>query len=231
MHAKFVPPVARHAFLGRLLRWLAFVAAISLIFFTLAGRWDVPELWGLVGILAAFGFVALLIGDPSLARERFRPPDPGADPLALLVIRFAGFTMVVVAILDVGRFGWSGAVAPAVQVLGFAAVVVGMAIVGWAMVVNPFFSTVIRIQEDRGHHVITRGPYQWVRHPGYLGMVIAIPAIPFALGSWWAVAPGLIYAATIMRRVAVEDRYLRQHLFGYAEYAHQVRHRVVRGAW
>jgi protein-S-isoprenylcysteine O-methyltransferase Ste14 len=62
-------------------------------------------------------------------------------------------------------------------------------------------------------------------------MVIAIPAIPFALGSWWAVPPGLVYAAAIMRRVAVEDRYLRQHLTGYAEYTHQVRHRLVPGAW
>lgn len=226
-----VPAATRRAFLERLLRWLAFVAAVSLIFITLAGRWNVPELWGLVGVLAAFGFVAFLLSDPSLSRERFRPPERGADPLALLVIRLAGFGIVVVAVLDVGRFGWSGVVPAFVQVLGFAAVIAGMAIVAWAMAVNPFFSTVIRIQEDRGHHVITRGPYQWVRHPGYLGMIIAIPAIPFALGSWWAVAPGLVYAIAIMCRVIVEDRYLQQHLPRYAEYSHQVPHRLVPGPW
>lgn len=99
------------------------------------------------------------------------------------------------------------------------------------MVVNRFFSTAIRIQTDRAHQVVSRGPYAVVRHPGYLGMIVAAPASVLALGSWWALAPALAYSALVARRVATEDHFLHERLDGYPAYATRVRYRLIPGVW
>jgi protein-S-isoprenylcysteine O-methyltransferase Ste14 len=99
------------------------------------------------------------------------------------------------------------------------------------MSVNRFFSSVVRIQDDRGHHVIDVGPYARVRHPGYVGMLMLGMALPLAFGSWWAFVPGLPLVAFALRRVWIEDAFLLAHLPGYREYAGRVRYRLVPGAW
>ena len=93
----------------------------------------------------------------------------------------------------------------------------------WAMIVNPFFSPVIGIQSERGHHVITRGPYRWLRHPGYLAMIIAILASALAIGSWLALIPAAGFCAVIVRRSRVEDEFLKGNLAGYIDYMQRVR--------
>jgi len=90
-------------------------------------------------------------------------------------------------------------------------------------VVNPFFSPALRIQVERGHSAITCGPYRIVRHPGYLAMLIAVPASALTLGSWLALIPALAFSAVIVRRTALEDCYLMQNLHGYMEYTESVR--------
>jgi protein-S-isoprenylcysteine O-methyltransferase Ste14 len=99
------------------------------------------------------------------------------------------------------------------------------------MVVNRFLSPVLRIQTERRHHLITAGPYQYVRHPGYAGAIVAFLSSPLALGSWWAFAPILPLVLLIARRAAAEDRFLHTHLPGYSEYAAQVRYRLLPGIW
>jgi protein-S-isoprenylcysteine O-methyltransferase Ste14 len=99
------------------------------------------------------------------------------------------------------------------------------------MIVNPFFSPVIRLQKERNHRIVTRGPYRLLRHPGYLGMVVAIPASAVALGSWLALIPGLAFSGVIIRRTACEDRFLKMNLPGYNDYSARVRYRLLPGIW
>ena len=71
-----------------------------------------------------------------------------------------------------------------VRLLGLVGVVVSIGLFFHAMMANRFFSAVIRIQKDRGHHVIDQGPYAVVRHPGYAGMLPSMAFSGLALGSW-----------------------------------------------
>jgi protein-S-isoprenylcysteine O-methyltransferase Ste14 len=91
------------------------------------------------------------------------------------------------------------------------------------MIVNPFFSPTVRLQTERGHHVIAHGPYRFMRHPGYFAMLIALPASAIALGSWLALIPTSAFVAVIVRRARIEDEFLMQNLFGYNSYASRVR--------
>src|SRR5882724_1767462 len=76
----------------------------------------------------------------------------------------------------------------------------------WAMLVNPFFAPVIRFQTERGHHVIAEGPYQFVRHAGYLPMFMFVPARAIAPGSWIALIPAARFLATIAKRARIRAR-------------------------
>ena len=100
-----------------------------------------------------------------------------------------------------------------------------------AVVVNRFFSPVVRLQEDRGQHLSTLGPYRFVRHPGYLGMVLPVPASGLALGLSWGMVPAIGYALIILRPAELEDKFLRRHLIGYDFYADAVRYRILPGIW
>lgn len=96
---------------------------------------------------------------------------------------------------------------------------------------NPYFYATVRVQEERGHQTITSGPYQYVRHPGYVGAILWIISAPLVLGSWWALIPGGLTAALLIVRTALEDRSLQAELTGYAEYAGRVRYRLLPGVW
>ncbi|MGH7169629.1 MAG: methyltransferase family protein, partial [Gemmataceae bacterium] len=93
----------------------------------------------------------------------------------------------------------------------------------WAMILNPFFSPVTRIQAERGHHVITEGPYRFLRHPGYLAMLIAIPTSGVAIGSWLALIPAAGLCAVIVRHAGMEDEFLKRNLLGYIDHMQAVR--------
>ena len=99
------------------------------------------------------------------------------------------------------------------------------------MAENTFFSEVVRIQHDRGHRVVATGPYRYVRHPGYLGNIIAWPCTALAIGSWLALLPAAVVVVLYVIRTALEDRTLQAELAGYVEYAQQVRYRLVPGIW
>jgi protein-S-isoprenylcysteine O-methyltransferase Ste14 len=99
------------------------------------------------------------------------------------------------------------------------------------MVQNKYFSTFIRIQEDRHHEVITSGPYHWVRHPGYAGVIVASIALPISLGSLWALIPAFVGACGFVIRTFFEDSILMEELNGYREYAQSVPFRLLPGIW
>jgi len=99
------------------------------------------------------------------------------------------------------------------------------------MITNVYFSTVVRIQSDRGHTVCRSGPYRFVRHPGYAGAILQSLGIPFLLGTFWALIPGLIAAALMVIRTALEDRLLQAELPGYLDFVRDVRYRLMPGVW
>ena len=107
----------------------------------------------------------------------------------------------------------------------------GMALTTWATLVNRFFSSAVRLQSDRGQHVVTAGPYRVVRHPGYSGGLLLLLCIGLALGSWIAIVPILLIVPVMVRRTLIEERMLASALPGYANYTQRVRSRIVPGMW
>jgi len=129
------------------------------------------------------------------------------------------------------RFAWSPALPLAVELAALGVFLAGYGFALWAMRINPFFATVVRIQSDRGHQVIDRGPYRWVRHPGYAGALVAHLAIPIAVGTPWGLVPAAVGALLLAARVVAEERTLRRGLDGYAAYVARVRWRLLPGLW
>ena len=136
----------------------------------------------------------------------------------------------VLAGLDIGRFHWSS-VSSSVQIAGVVGYGLALSVNFWALQTNRFYSSVVRIQSDRGQVVIDGGPYRFVRHPGYSATLCALFAGGIALGSWLAMLPVLGFAALFLRRTLIEDRLLLAELPGYHGYALRVRHRLVPGVF
>ncbi len=216
----------------RLRRWVIANALAAGLLFGVSGRLDLPMLWAYWGVFGTLTFLAIfLVFDPALWKERLRQRSGGHDPVWLAVIRILGVGHLVVALLDVGRFHWSDTVPLNVQVTGLILLAASATWVGWAIATNRFFVPVMRIQAERGHQVVAGGPYEYVRHPGYAGMIFYIPCSALALGSWWALAPAIAYSLVILRRAAREDRFLKDQLAGYGAYTERVQYRLIPGVW
>jgi protein-S-isoprenylcysteine O-methyltransferase Ste14 len=136
------------------------------------------------------------------------------------------FPLFIVAGLD-HHFGWSPVFPTWLNILGFILIVHGYTFAGWALAENRFFSSVVRIQTDRGHMVCDSGPYRILRHPGYAGNIIALPGIILALGSVWTIIPVIVALIITVIRTALEDKTLQEELPGYRDYARRVRYRLI----
>lgn len=213
---------------------LGFVIVLGAAMFGLAGRLDWWQAWAFIGIYLggiALNAAWLLRHNPDMINERGRMGENtkawdkviGAFYTALLLATF------VIAGLD-ARFGWS-AEPLWLNLVGAVGVILSLALTFWVIRVNAFLSTFVRIQEDRGQYVVSSGPYRFVRHPMYAGMLGFFPGIPLLLGSWWAWIPTLLNIIVIVIRTALEDRTLQAELPGYKEYTRRVRHRLVPGVW
>src|SRR5262249_11726520 len=208
-----------------------FVVAVGTALFAAAGTLAIPGFWTYLAILAVVMAVSFAALDPDLLRERLRPGGK-KPPLALRFFSLVLFMHWIVAGLDRGRFHWSGDVPGWLQGICFFIVAVGYALALWAMRVNRFFSSVIRIQADRGQQVVTTGPYAFIRHPGYTAGILIIAASGPALGSWLAAALVVVFSLPfLLYRAVTEDRILQVELAGYSDYAARVRWRLVPGIW
>jgi protein-S-isoprenylcysteine O-methyltransferase Ste14 len=136
----------------------------------------------------------------------------------------------VLAGLDAGRFGWSS-VPPSLQAAGWAGLLFAGAVIWWAASANTFLSRMVRIQDDRGHRVVAEGPYLWIRHPMYAGVIVFILCVPLVLGSCWALVPGVLIGILFVTRTTLEDQTLREELPGYRDYAQRVRYRLIPWVW
>ena len=209
--------------------------ALLLLIFLPAGSLTWRPEWVFVMVLVlAFGTSALILArvNPIIyrARSRFQPGTKSWDKALLAVMLPAMVAILPVAALDAGRFGWSR-VSPGLVILGYAAVLLGVALTGWAQAVNPYFEPGVRIQSERHQHVIDTGPYRFVRHPGYVAALLLFYGMALALGSYWALAPAALATALLIVRTAWEDRLLQAELDGYRDYANRVRWRLIPGLW
>ena len=146
--------------------------------------------------------------------------------LAPLMAVSVGFPMVIVAGLD-HRYNWSFELPLWLIVIGFILISLGYAFAAWALAENRFFSSVVRIQTDRGHVVCDSGPYRFVRHPGYAGNILALFGIVLALGSVWTLIPAAVASIIAVIRTVLEDQTLQEELPGYRDYARRVRYRLI----
>ncbi len=220
---------------NRLIQIFVSILLMGLVLFLSAGRLDWPAAWIFLG---TYTLVILTVGvwvtrqHPDVVNERGKIAHNAKswDKVLMTIYSMMILVLFAVAGLDAGRYGWS--VMPiALQVAGYVALLLAMTLTYWAMAVNPFLSTVVRIQDDRGHYVVTSGPYQYVRHPMYSAIFIMWPGIALALGSWWALIPAVVILVVFAIRTALEDKTLQAGLPGYAEYAHQTRYRLIPGIW
>lgn len=198
-------------------------------------RWAWWNAWVYLGLYLAYlgyNMVVLLGRHKELVEERSQVGEGAKnwDKVIGLVTGVGGFAILVIAGLD-ERFSWPGAIPIQVQVAAFVLLGLSYPLFTWAMVSNRFFSTVVRIQKDRGHTVQTGGPYRYVRHPGYASLLVSYLTMPFALGSFWACIPMAMLVANLFLRTTLEDRTLKKELDGYQEYASRVRYRLIPGIW
>ncbi len=219
----------------RIIQVILQVGLIGVVLFVSAGRLDWTMGWVLVGLyifIVVFNAFFVLRKNPELINERgcWAENIKGWDKVWGAVYAPMPLITVAVAGLDAVRFGWSQ-MPLALSPLGIVMFLAGMLMFSWAMMLNSYFSTTVRIQDDRGHRTVTSGPYQYVRHPGYVGAIVSSIGTPLLLGSWWALIPGVMTAIMFIPRTAMEDCTLQQELGGYAEYAERVRYRLLPGVW
>jgi protein-S-isoprenylcysteine O-methyltransferase Ste14 len=152
------------------------------------------------------------------------------DRILTSIIMFPTVLMYVFCGLD-HRFYWTGDIPVFVNIAGLVFIFFGSLLFTWSMVSNKFFSTLVRLQTDRQHTVVSGGPYKYVRHPGYLGYIIFTLATPIALGAYWGLVFSAIIGILLIVRTALEDATLKKELPGYAEYTENIKFKLIPLLW
>ncbi len=213
-------------------------AVIPLVLFVTAGGIDWWQGWVYVILTLGVSFISrfvLIRKHPDLITERAHFTESEGikawdKRLVVWVAIVIPLVFMIIAGLD-KRFGWSPEIPLPWQLAAFAIFVASFSLTTWALIVNQFFSSVVRIQTERGHTVVNSGPYRFVRHPGYIGAIVAWLVSPILLGSVWSFVPVAILTVLYVVRTALEDRTLQQELPGYADYAQRTRYRLLPGIW
>jgi protein-S-isoprenylcysteine O-methyltransferase Ste14 len=222
----------------QVLRLVVYLLACPAVLFISAGRVDWVMGWVYSGLAVGASVISRLLvarKNPDLLLERGSADQkdnvqPGDRLMVSASVLYIPIIALVVAGLD-RRFGWSPPIPSWATVVALAGLLVGYTCSTWAMVVNRFFSAYVRIQSDRGHQVVSAGPYRFIRHPGYAGGILGCLAGPFVLGSYWACIPALAEAVAVAWRTSREDRYLQEGLPGYAEYARRTPYKLLPWVW
>jgi protein-S-isoprenylcysteine O-methyltransferase Ste14 len=210
------------------------LALLALVFLPV-GHLDWAPGWFFIAfVIVGFSASALILArvNPAIyrARSRFQPGTKRWDIILLWLMLPAMVAEVPLATLDAGRMLWSD-VPRFIVVVGYVLLGASMALTTWAQAVNRFFEPGVRLQRERGQHVIRSGPYAFVRHPGYVGALMMFVGIPLALGSWWGLIPAAWASAILILRTSWEDALLHAELDGYEDYAQRTRFRLVPGIW
>lgn len=203
--------------------------------FVAAGRMNYWQGWvfcivNLIFISIAF---ALFFKNKELLKERLKP-GPGVKWWDKVFYAFCipiYVLIYVVPSMDAGRFHWTTGLPLPVYIVGYIVLVFSYVLALWAMWTNRFFSSMVRIQTDRGHEVVQGGPYGVVRHPGYVSALLSAGVSPLVLGSVYGLIPVGFVVLLFVLRTYLEDATLQKELPGYVDYAKNVRYRLLPGVW
>lgn len=203
--------------------------------FMIGGRVDYWQGW----VFSIITFLIIVIASVKFAdktdlikeRDMPSPEVKWWDRIFTLLLIPLFLILYIVAFLDAGRFRWSMELPVSVYVISYIVYVFSYFIIFWAMWTNRFFSTVVRIQKDRGQLVVQDGPYRLVRHPGYAGFILLFITNSLVLGSLLALIPAGFMIILLIIRTYLEDITLQKELSGYTDYAKKVRYRLLPGIW
>ena len=222
--------------------WMRFAVRMTLFAVVLmwpAGTWKWWEAWVLVGLWTLYGLVMTMYlqrNDPALLSERLKlvplhKEQKAWDKALMLLFFIAGIGLYLLPGFDVMRYGWSEPLPLWVRVTAMLVHIPCLVLLGWIMRENTYLSQVVKIDKERGHKVITTGPYAIVRHPMYSAVIILLFAVPVALGSRFSMILSLFLTVLLIVRTYLEDRTLHAELEGYSEYAKQTIYRLIPGLW
>jgi len=214
------------------------LASLGLLLFTLAGSLNIVGFWVYIVLAILYQVVSLVIIVPKYpayidldeARKATHANVKQWDKVVLWVLAGITFAMYGLAALDLGHLH-IGQFSVWLAIPGIVLYIVSSMLNQWAMVHNPYFERGVRIQHERKHRVVMTGPYSYVRHPGYLGSLLFFVAFPLISGSTLALCAGMLGIIGILARTSLEDKTLREELAGYAEYAREVRYRLIPYVW
>jgi protein-S-isoprenylcysteine O-methyltransferase Ste14 len=171
--------------------------------------------------------------DSELIEERSKIKEDAKtwDKLLLSVSGLIYLVTIIIPGLDSGRYHWSPDFSWPVYATGIFLMIMGQIIFLRALRENKFFSSIVRIQKERGHVVCDTGIYKIVRHPGYTGMIISLLGIPFITGSAWSMSTTTVAVILIFVRTILEDKTLNNELEGYTEYIKKTRYKLIPLVW
>jgi protein-S-isoprenylcysteine O-methyltransferase Ste14 len=219
----------------RVMQTLTLIIVQGVILFASAGtvRWAAGWLYVALYAGSIAASAALLIPQHrDLVEERSKGRAGGMSWDRSVTTAQAVFLLGMLGVAGLNeRWGWAPALPSWLVALGVALFVLGFAVVVWAMTANPFFSQVVRIQTERGHTVVSDGPYRVLRHPGYAGLSVSAFGSALLLGSAWALLPWAVYVALTVLRTSLEDATLARELAGYREYQARTRYRLLPAMW
>ncbi len=216
---------------------LFFVVVIPFLPLLISWRWDWWEAW-VYATITILGFVISRVlaarRHPDLIAERARfmqhENAKSWDKVLALLLGLGSILVMAAAGLE-ARSGTPVMFSSIIKIIALIFILAGYALGSYALVVNRFFSGMVRIQAERGHHVVSSGPYRWIRHPGYAGGLLTYLATPFFLDSPWAILPTVFIVVVVVVRTSLEDKTLQAELEGYRAYAGRVRFRLLPGIW
>jgi len=219
-----------------LLQNTIFVVALGALLFASAGTLDWPAAWVFLAVSAILGPACglwLAKTDPALLAERLRPTFQADQPAAdkKFMLTFVLVMLIWLVAIGLDRRAHASGVPLVLQALGLALYLLSTAFIMWVFRENSFAAPVVKVQAERHHRVISSGPYAFVRHPMYSGIVLFFVGVPLLLGSWWGVAIAPVFAILFAVRTGIEERALVADLPGYADYAARVRYRLLPGIW
>jgi protein-S-isoprenylcysteine O-methyltransferase Ste14 len=220
-----------------IIQLLIVVVLMPMLPLIISGAWDWWEAW----VYAATATVGFILSrwlaarrHPDILQERARSMElkdaKSWDRILAPVMALGSVVILIVAGLD-KLYGWTSPFSTPIKIVAFVVILLGYVLGTWALMENRFFSGVVRIQTDRGHQVVTTGPYRFIRHPGYVGVLWTYFALPLFLDSLWAFIPAMLTLAASILRTALEDKTLQEELPGYKEYAQKTRYRLFPGIW
>lgn len=223
-----------------IVKWIQII--LYLLFFPLlpillSGRWDWWEAW-VYALICIAGFVVsrLLVArkNPDLISERGKflknENTQSWDKILAPLVGLGGNLIPLIVGLE-AHYGQAHIFGLIPKIISVIFLLAGFAWSSWALVENRFFSGTVRVQTERGHQVVSSGPYHFMRHPGYAGALLTYLVVPVFLDSLWAFLPSGLLTILMFIRTRLEDDFLQTQLPGYKEYAQKVRYRLIPGIW